>query len=61
MSHTMELKWVIIILVLTLLSITIYFLDLKTNSRIYTKPSQIANSGIKTGLFVDVKISKRWH
>lgn len=27
----------------------------------YAEPTQIANSGVKAGLFVDVKLSKRWH
>lgn len=27
----------------------------------YPKPSQIANSGIKAGFFVDIKLSKNWH
>ena len=27
----------------------------------YSKPDQIANSGIKAGLFIDVKMSKKWH
>lgn len=37
------------------------FFGLEKPTQGYTKPSQIANSGIKTGLFVDVKISKRWY
>ena len=27
----------------------------------YEKPTQTANSGIKAGLFIDIKLSKRWH
>ena len=37
------------------------FFGLETPTEGYAKPSQIANSGIKAGLFIDVKISKRWH
>ena len=37
------------------------FFGLEKPTQGYSKPSQIANSGIKTGLFVDVKISKRWY
>ena len=37
------------------------FFGLEKPTQGYAKPSQIANSGIKGGLFVDIKISKRWH
>ena len=37
------------------------FFGLEKPTQGYAKPSQIANSGIKAGLFVDIKISKRWH
>ena len=37
------------------------FFGLEKPTQGYSKPDQIANSGIKAGLFIDVKMSKKWH